>query len=54
MVEAEKGNEHDDHAVAVIPSNCFFGLLFSELYGCQLEGNIKTLMISLFVLAHKK
>ena len=48
MVEAEKSNKHDENAVAVIASNCFLGLLFSEL---QLEGNIK---ISFFVPPHKK
>ena len=46
MVKAEKGNGHDEHAVAVIASNCFFGLFFSDLYGFQLEKKIQILIIS--------
>ena len=39
VVEAE-GKQHDEHAVAVTASSCFFGPIFSSLYVIQLQRNI--------------
>ena len=40
VVEPEEGKQHDEHAVAVTASSCFFGPIFSSLYVIQLQRNI--------------